>query len=220
MTHPADRPSPPAARLSRAPALLLLFLLLGLGAPTRADAQSTGFDRWMVRTHTTGVLFDAESNPEALALDVEETITAGADVTYFPHRNVGVNLLAAFISPEVTSGGESLGSVDALPPVLTVQYHFLTEGPVRPYVGGGGSYVNFFGNTGVLDGDQADADIDDGWGVAGQGGLNVFLSESFSLMADFRWVSILNDPTVETELGNDELELNHAIISMGAGFSL
>lgn len=30
----------------------------------------------------------------------------------------------------------NLGPVDALPPGLTNQYHFLGEGPVRPHVGG------------------------------------------------------------------------------------
>ena len=211
-----DLPRLTTARAFSLSALMILALAVVI-PPSPATAQETA-DRWMVRTFVSGVVFDAGS--DVLDLEAEPTVTAGADVTYFPTRHIGVNALAAFISPEIEALDESmnLGSVDALPPVLTVQYHFVREGPVQPYVGGGGSYVNFFGESGRLD--DVNAEIDDGWGIAGQAGVNLFPSRRFAVIADFRWVSILNDPDVTTDLGNDELELDHAIISLGVGFSL
>lgn len=204
---------------SRLPAALAvvagLLLALASGPAAAQDA-----DRWMVRTHVSGVLLDAES--EVLDLSVGNTVTLGADVTYFVTPRVAVNALAAFIAPEVEAGDEdtgvtNLGSVDALPPAVTVQYHFPVAGPVQPYLGAGGSWVHFFGETGVLD--DIDADIDDGWGLVGQGGVNLSVTDDVAVMADARWVEILNDPEVDTALGVDELDFRHVILSAGVGFT-
>lgn len=196
-----------------------MLLLLGLSAadPSAARAQE---HRWLVRPHVAGALIDADS--DQLDLDVGNAITAGTDVTYFATPRIGVSLLAAFISPEVEAGtgdeATSLGSVDALPPVLTLQYHLLPEGPVRPYLGAGGSLVEFFGFSGTLEG--ANADIDTGLGPAVQGGVNVFATERLVVMGDVRWVWLLNDPEVQSDVGNDELDFQHAILSLGIGFTL
>lgn len=209
-----SRPSLPLS-----PVLVCLAALVALAGarPAPASAQDA---RWLVRPHLTGALIDADS--EGLGLDVGNALTAGADVTFFATPKIGVNLLAAFISPEVEAGegaaATSLGSVDALPPVLTVQYHVLREGPVRPYVGAGGSLVAFFGYSGTLE--EVNTDIDTGIGPAVQGGVNLQATDRFSVMADVRWVWLLNDPGVETDLGDDELDFQHGIVSLGVGFTL
>lgn len=198
-------------------ALCAAALLAAAIAPSPASAQEGA---WLVRPHLAGALIDAES--EALDLDVGNALTAGVDVTYFATSRIAVNVLAAFISPEVDAGtgdeAVSLGSVDALPPVLTVQYHFLERGPVRPYVGGGGSMVAFFGYSGTLE--TVNADIETGIGPAVQGGVNLHATDRFLVMADVRWVWLANDPGVETDLGDDELDFQHGIVSLGVGFTL
>lgn len=198
-------------------ALSLAVLLVVAAVPSPASGQD---GRWLVRPHVTGALIDADS--ETLSLEVGDAITAGVDVTYFATQKLGVNFLAAFISPEVEMESEgdpvSLGSVDALPPVLTLQYHPVDEGPVRPYVGAGGSLVSFFGYSGTLD--AANADIETGIGPAVQGGINLWASDRLAVMADVRWVWLANDPAVETDVGDDELDFQHAIVSLGVGFRM
>lgn len=205
--------------LTRAAALpLALLFLLGL-APDRAIGQEMDADasRWMVRSHVSGVLIDGTS--PALQLDVGNALAVGTDITFFATPKIGVNLLAAFISPEVEAGTPetSIGSVDALPPALTLQYHFMDEGPIRPYLGAGASLVTFFNYTGTLE--TADVDIDPGFGPVAQGGLNLYVSDRFAVMADVRWVWLLNDPSVTSALGNDELDFSHGILSVGLGYT-
>lgn len=201
-----------------------LALLLGLAAvtPERAGAQEMmdGTDaRWMIRSHVSGVLIDGTSTE--LGLDVGDDLAVGMDITFFPTPKVGVNLLAAFISPEVTAmdDGEeiSLGSVKALPPAMTVQYHFPAGESFRPYLGVGGSLVAFFDETGTLA--EVNTEIDPGLGLVGQGGFNAFVADGIVFMADFRWVEILNDPEVTTDIGDDELDFRHFVLSTGIGFS-
>lgn len=183
-------------------------------------AESFGAGSWMVRSLVLGALIDGQSEGP-LSLDTGEDIAVGADVTYFLSDRLALNLLAAFVTPEVTSDAEgvppSLGSVKAVPPALTLQFHLAPEESVRPYVGAGVSYTNFFDVTGTLD--EVDAEIEDGLGVAGQAGVNIPIHEAVSFAADFRWVFILNDPEVTTTLADDELkDLNWPIIAVGLGF--
>jgi len=43
-------------------------------------------------------------------------------------------------------GDVDLGSVWLLPPTLTLQYHFMPEGQISPYVGGAGLHMTLFYN--------------------------------------------------------------------------
>lgn len=222
-------------------ALLGLWVLAGTGAAhaqagpsgTRSEAataetattasqaaESFAAGSWMVRSLVLGALIDGQSEGP-LSLDTGDDVTVGADVTYFLTDRLALNLLAAFVNPEVTSDAEgvppSLGSVKAVPPALTLQFHLAPEESVRPYVGAGVSYTNFFDVTGTLD--EVEAEIEDGLGVVGQAGLNIPIHEAVSFAADFRWVFILNDPEVTTTLADDELEdLNWPIIAVGLAF--
>lgn len=203
---------------------LAAAVALAVTAPRPAAGQE--FDRVMVRTHVSAIFIDASSAPPSglagLDLDVANTVTVGADLTVFATPTVAVNLLAAFISPEVKSGpgglDRSLGSVDALPPVLTVQYHFLPGEKFRPYVGVGGSWVTFFNQSGDLS--NLNVDIGDAFGVVGQGGFNAYVADHVAVMLDFRWVEILNNPDVNVNGAlADKLDFRHYILSGGIGYS-
>lgn len=203
---------------------LAAAVALAVTAPRPATGQD--FDRVMVRTHVSAIILDAQSAPPTglagLDLDVGNTVTVGADLTVFATPSVAVNLLAAFISPEVKSGpgglDTSLGSVVALPPALTVQYHFLPGEKFRPYLGAGGSWVTFFDQTGDLE--NLNVDVGDAFGVVGQGGFNAYVTDHLAVMADFRWVEILNKPDVTVDgVLADKLDFRHFILSGGVGFS-
>jgi outer membrane protein len=75
------------------------------------------------------------------------------DGTYFFTPNLAVNLIAATTRHQVevrnsALGTVNLGSVWALPPTLTAQYHLLPQSRISPYVGVGLNTTFFYGYGG------------------------------------------------------------------------
>lgn len=203
---------------------LVAALSLLLAAPASLQAQDMASmdgdrDRWQIRPMGAVVLMSGEVptlGTTAVGLETENLVTFGVDVTHFVTPRWGVNLLLATASTEVRAvDGTSFGSLDILPPTLTLQYRFLTEGPVRPYLGAGGNLSIFYEETGQLEG--AAAEVDPGLGAAVQGGFD-FIVDGILIFTDARWVTFLNDPTVETALGNGELDHDMLVLSAGVGF--
>lgn len=171
----------------------------------------------MLRPAASVILFDLDS--DGLDLDADDDANVTADVTCFPTPHVGVNALVGFTSPGLDGippgqvSRRPLGSVKALPPTITVEYHPLLTGAVRLYVGVGGNLTYFYDETGTLE--AVDTDIDPGLGIAGRAGVPVRATDRLGLSADFRGVNVLNDPEVTSAVGDDELDLNFAVVSVG-----
>ena len=186
-------------------------LALGIGSP--AFAQVAGDPQWLVRTTVIGVLTNASSR--TLGLDVKDTTDVALDITYFATPNIGLNLLATFLNTEVTAKGfGSVGSVDLLPPILTVQWHFAPQAQVRPYVGIGFNYNHFSRESGTLS--AIHTKIENKFGGVVQVGLDYMLTKSLSLNADLKYLQV--KPEVRTDLGNDKLNLRATIIGVGLGY--
>ncbi|MDQ7073474.1 MAG: OmpW family outer membrane protein [Gammaproteobacteria bacterium] len=72
------------------------------------------------------------------------------DITYMFTPNWGAELILGYSSHDVNATGSVqslLGQVidaKALPPTLTLQYHFMPNSNIRPYVGAGVNYTYFF----------------------------------------------------------------------------
>lgn len=203
-------------RLGALAALCSLLLLV----PSPGAAQEMGMDddaSWLVRP--LGAVAVMNGEVEALGLETESLVTFGMDVTRFVSPNWGLNLLLAVASTEMKAAdGTSFGSLEILPPTLTLQYHFAPEGPVRPYLGAGGNLSIFYNETGTLE--EVSASVDPGVGLALQGGADFMVADRFSVFADVRWVTFLNDPSVETDAGDAELDHDMAVISAGLGFRM
>lgn len=202
---------------------LAAVLTLSLLVPATVRAQAMGMDgdrdRWHVRPLGAVVLMNGEVptlGTTAVGLETDDLVTFGMDVTHFVTPNWGVNLLLATASTEIRAAdGSSFGSLDVLPPTLTVQYHFAPDAAVQPYLGAGGNLSIFYEETGQLE--AAGAEVDPGLGAAVQGGFN-FIIDGIYLFTDVRWTTFLNDPTVESALGNGELDHDMFVLSAGLGF--
>ena len=104
-----------------------------------------------VLIRSTAITTSNNASSDTLGLDVGNATSIAVDGTYFVTPNIGVNLLATILNVEVKAKGlGSLGSVDLLPPILTVQYHFSPDDQVRPYVGVGINYNHFYHYSGTL----------------------------------------------------------------------
>lgn len=117
-----------------------------------------------------------------------------ASLEYLVTPSWGVDLLAALpYKHDIKLDGQLAASTKQLPPVLGVNYHFLPEAKVSPFVGVGLNYTRFFSTKGkgLLQG--ASVKIDNSWGAAAHAGVDVQLAPRWLLTADVRWIRIAGD---------------------------
>ncbi|MFC4253003.1 OmpW/AlkL family protein [Sinimarinibacterium flocculans] len=198
--------------------MLAAAALLAAGIqPGIAQAQEDS--RWLVRTTAITVLADASS--DVLDLSVDDQTTLAIDATYFATPTLGINVLAAFMQPEVKSGvAGPLGSVGLVPPIVTAQLHLgRAQSAFRPYVGAGFNYNIFHGGSGQLE--ALDVDVDDSIGFVLQIGANYHINDNVSINADIRYLRFNADVTVGANPAlNDKLEFEGFILGAGLGFWL
>jgi outer membrane protein len=186
------------------------MIALALFASTAAlEAQDKG--TWFVKIGAHSV--DPKSDNGdlaggALAATLDSNIRPSIMVEYFVAPNVGVEVLAAWpFSHDVQLNGLEAGSVDHLPPTISLQYHFNNGGSVSPYLGVGVNYTLFFSEetTGPLAG--TDLSLDPSFGLAAHVGLDFALGERWSLGIDGRWIDIDSDVEVNgASVGTVEID--------------
>ena len=162
-----------------------------LAAP--AMAQSKG--DWTVSAGVHQVSPTSDNGSLAggtLAVDVGNDIKPTITAEYFIADNLGIEVLAAlpFKHDININGLGRVGSTKHLPPVVSLQYHFNSEGSISPFVGVGVNYTTFFSEQtgGALAGSKLK--LEDSWGVAAHLGLDFKIGNSGALRIDARWADI------------------------------
>lgn len=200
-----------------------LFLGLALGllfAPARAAAQDgDGLSRpWTLRTlaHMTG----SSSHSEPDGYTVYSSIGLEAGIRRDLSRLFAAELFIAFESREVdltdSEGRESsLGSLEALPVNLLLQFHPAWKGSVHPYVGVGANFTVFWEKTGALNSD----DVSPSFGPALQLGTDFDLSPSTVFSVDVKW-NLLETDIEEDGTRMATLEIHPMSFGLGVGVRL
>ncbi len=153
------------------------------------------------------------------------------DVTYFFTRNIATELILTYPQEhDVKFANTKIGTVTHLPPTLTLQYHFLPEGTIRPYVGIGLNYTRLtsvkLNAAPALGGTDAPIDMDrNSWGLAGQVGVD------FQLAPKSKWFANLDVKYVQIEASDihisggalagtkvTDLDVNPWLMSVGVGY--
>ena len=200
--------------------LLSTFLVSVIAISVSAEVLAAD---WMVRARGVILSPDADSSGALNGLDAESNVTAEIDITRFFNPNLALELILATSTHEVTldniggPGLDSVGSVTLLPPTLTLQYHFLPNGNVRPYAGVGINYTNFFDETGRLD--DFDIALDDSFGLAVQFGVDWMLTKKASINFDIKFIDI--EPEIDSSnpaLDGIDVEINPTVIGIGVGY--
>ncbi len=128
---------------SRKTAVLLAALVSTSALAQQADGN------WMMRIRAVDLQPVKKSEPiGALALPadavwVESKVIPEVDFTYFFSKNLAAELILTYpqkLNVKINGVGTA-GDFKALPPTLTLQYHFLPDGEFRPYVGAGINYT-------------------------------------------------------------------------------
>lgn len=193
-------------------AALGVVLLATVGASSLA---AQGAHPWLIRARGIAIVPDASSSPSGL--DVKADGTAEIDITRFLNRNFALELVLASSGHEVTSrastGETSLGTVNLLPPTLLLQYHLLSEGQVRPYIGAGGNLTFFYTKSGDLD--DLDLDPSASWAVQVVFDFPVSARGVFNI--DAKYIDLSTDVESNgTRLF--KLDVNPFVIGIGFGY--
>lgn len=152
-----------------------------------------------------------------LDVDVGNDTRPTLSAEYFIRDNLGIEVLAAvpFEHDIAVAGLGTVASTRHLPPTVTLQYHFNTQGRVSPFVGAGVNFTAFYDEQtrGALSG--ADLRLGNSWGLAAHAGVDVRITDAGSLRLNARWIDI----DTEVELDGAELgEVNIDPLVYGAAW--
>lgn len=186
---------------------------------------------WMVRVRALGIFPDDSSSTLLLngaatigEAEVDDAWTIDLDISYFFTPNIALELTLAYAEHDVKAKGTilgdiDLGSLDLLPPTLTLQYHFLPQNKFRPYVGAGFSYVL------IPDEDPGSAvsvDYDNGnIGFALQVGFDYYLTKNWCLNLDLKKVWVDVDANVQVLPGayvTTNVDVDPWLFGIGIGY--
>ncbi len=166
---------------------------------------------------------------------VGNSFTPEVDITYMLRKNWGIEIIAAITNHDVSVEGpgavlSGLGLTDGfdifdtyvLPPTVTLQYHFMPENKIRPYVGLGVNFTNFFGDDAT---DALEAAIGpvtvttkNSWGWSAQIGADFDYKDNWYFNVDLKFIDINTTANLNTAVGNLLVDVDIDPFVIGAGF--
>ena len=162
-------------------------IILSAAAATPAIAMDQGDS--LIRAGASYI--DPKSNNHDI-VSVDSATSFTFNVSYFMTDSWAVELLAAwpFKHDIELKDGTDIGDTKHLPPTLSIQYHWAPDSVFQPYVGVGLNFTTFFSEDlyGPLEG--VDLDLGNSWGLAGEIGADIKLSESWFLNLNVRYMDI------------------------------
>jgi outer membrane protein len=179
---------------------------------------------WMIRLRALGVLPSGGGSVNGVwgsDLSYSDSVVPELDITYFFTKNIAAELILGVTPHNIygagTLGGVSVGKTWALPPILTLQYHFTDFGPFKPYVGAGVNYTVFF-NTKTYDVQSLDVKNSFGWAL--QAGFDYMIDRHWGVNVDVKKLFLQPDFTVG--IGNAVLsgtaDLNPWLVAAGVTY--
>lgn len=198
---------------------LLSIALAAAFAPGIAAAQSALATEgpWLVRVRAAYMINDNANDP-TLSLgkvEVDDKLIPEFDISYFFTDSIAMELVLTWPQKmDVTLGGVDIGSVDALPPSLLVQYHFMPDADFRPYVGVGVNYTRFSSEDFRIAGLGTSSSS---FGAALQAGFDYKIAPRWYVNVDAKyiWMDVdaqLNGATLTT------VDINPWLLSVGVGY--
>ncbi len=220
---------------------LIVALIAAAFAPAMAFAEAGDF---VVRLRAVHVSPDEDSQlgsigaaavPGAFAAGAELAVDSNTipeiDFSYYITKNIAAELILAVGTRHDVSitgnggalGNQPLGSVNLLPPTLTLQWHFLPDQTFDPYIGAGVNYTRALdrnlATTAVLTGLPIHIDRNS-WGLAFQAGVDFNLKDGWQINADIKKAFIGTDVKVNAGAGFvkiDDLDIDPWLFGIGIG---
>jgi outer membrane protein len=190
---------------------IIIAAAIGMLVAGQVAAQESP---WLVRARAVNLDF---SNHDAtgLGLGVKNKTIPEVDISYFFNKNVAAELILTVPQQlTVQSNGNDIGTFKALPPTVTLQYHFTNFEGFKPYVGAGLNFTKIT-HPNVLNGV---AGLDDhGYGVALQAGVDVPVTKQISLNLDVKKVQVQSDVYAAGAKAGT-LKLDPVLVGVGVGY--
>lgn len=165
--------------------------------------------------------------PDA-SVSVDAAIMPELDFTYFLSDNIGAELILATTPHDISGEGSlaalgEIADVMALPPTLTLQYHFAPNASVRPYIGAGVNWTIFYDDEAkqpLIDAvGPTSVHLDDSVGWAVQAGLDFDISERFFFNVDVKYIAIDTTATLNSGglVNTVDVDINPIVAGAGIG---
>jgi outer membrane protein len=215
---------------------LILAAGMAAAAALPAYAQTTAADdalagkqagTFMVRGRVIGVLpLDTSSSISAIGGNVTTTnqVAPEVDVSYFVTDNIAVEIIAATTRHEVAGEATALGKVDvgsvwALPPTITAQYHFMPRSAFSPYVGVGLNAM-FFYDANPARPTVSHVSFEDNVGAALQVGCDYNFSGRWFANVDVKQIFLSTTAHLRTAMGpvTAKVDMDPMVVGVGVGY--
>jgi len=200
-------------------------IIVRVGATSVNPDESTT----LIDTAATGAL-------PSTGAGVSNNLQLGLNLVYMVSDSLGVEVLAATpFTHDLKAKGLSaygfsttgLGSVDHLPPTVTLNY-FLggANSLIRPYVGVGVNYTTFFSEDlsyrAKTELGARSLDVDDSYGIAYRAGVDFVLGDHWMLNASAWKIDIDTDVSFGSALGKVQVgaELDPWVYMISLGYKL
>lgn len=201
---------------------LLASGILGLALAAPAGALEQG--DWTVRVGY-GQVSPKSDNGSVLGQDVsvDDGSSLAFTLGYMLTDNLNLQVLGAlpFKHDVAVQTLGTVAEVEHLPPTVTLQYRFMPKSNVRPYVGAGLNYTTFTDEKtkGALAG--LDIELDDSFGFALEGGVDVDLTKNMFASASIFYADIETEAQVKGGLGNPKFDvpIDPWVFFVGVGWS-
>lgn len=181
--------------------LALTSALAAMAAPALAQQQGD----WTIGVGIANVNPKSDNGTLAGAVaEIDDGTALSLTVEYFFRDNWGVELLAATpFEHDINLNGAFAASAKQLPPTISINYHFPTEGKIKPFLGLGLNYTTFFEEETAL----GNLKLDDSFGIAVNAGADYQISDRGALRFNVRWMDIETDATLNgTAIGSADID--------------
>jgi outer membrane protein W/outer membrane protein OmpA-like peptidoglycan-associated protein len=182
---------------------------------------------WLFRVGLSQVNPDKDNLDTPLGmLVVDSDVSPTFNVSYFLTDHLSTELLAAWPFThgiDVRNDGTKtrVGHTDLLPPTLSLNWHFNPNGTFRPYIGVGANYtllsgedINAAGQEAL--GGNADLDLDDSFGAAGQVGVDIGQGDWF-VNLNVRYIQVESDASINgVDIGT--VDINPWVYGIHVGY--
>lgn len=194
--------------------LLAVAALCALTSGAAMAQQQDG--KWQIRARAVNIDFYNGGAAHGAGVSVKDKTIPEVDISYYFTPNIAAELILTYPQKlDVNMKGTGkIGTLKALPPTLTLQYHFTNFGAFKPYMGAGINYTRF-SSVNIANG--AVNVKKNSWGGAVQVGFDYALDKNWSLNFDVKKV-YMHTKVTGAGLDQRKLMLNPVLIGVGVGY--
>jgi outer membrane protein len=174
--------------------------------------------------YPTGDSEDIDGLPANAKVEADDAWSLGITFSYMFTDNIGLGVLGAYPFEHDIEGKGSIsdlgkvGSTKHLPPTVTLQYYFNNTSRFTPFIGAGVNYTYFFDEdtSGALS--DTNLDIDDSWGYALEGGVDVDINDKWMVSGQIYYINIETEASVGAIPGKFDVDINPWVYFLSAGY--